>query len=63
MSGDGTSDLGRGSGDRVVLADLEVDPDPILRRLRADEPVCWVPSLYMWIVTRWYDVAYIEANP
>ena len=63
MSGDGNSGQGRGSGDRIVLADLEVDPDPILRRLRADEPVCWVPSLDMWLVTRWDDVAYIEAHP
>jgi cytochrome P450 len=52
-----------GAGDDITLAALESDPDPILARLRADEPVCWVPALDMWLVTRWDDVAAIEADP
>ena len=52
-----------GLGDDITLADLEADPDPVLARLRAEEPVCWVPALEMWLVTRWDDVAHIEANP
>lgn len=50
-------------GDDITLADLEVNPDPIMARLRADEPVCWVPALEMWLVTRWDDVAYMEEHP
>lgn len=50
-------------GKDITLADLEADPDPIMARLRADEPVCWVPALEMWLVTRWDDVAFMEANP
>ena len=50
-------------GSDISLADLEADPDPILARMRAEEPVCWVPSMEMWLVTRWDDVAFIEAHP
>jgi hypothetical protein len=52
-----------GIGSEITLADLEADPDPILTRMRATEPVCWVPSMEMWLVTRWDDVAYMEAHP
>jgi cytochrome P450 len=31
--------------------------------MRADEPVCFVPALDMWLVTRWDDVVHIEAHP
>jgi cytochrome P450 len=40
----------------VTLAELEDDPHPILARLRATEPVAWVPALAGWLVTR-YDLA------
>lgn len=50
-------------GASISLADLEADPDPILTRLRDEEPVCWVPSMEMWLVTRWDDVADMEAHP
>ena len=40
----------------VTLAELEDDPHPILARLRASEPVAWVPVLDGWLVTR-YDLA------
>ena len=50
-------------GDDITLTDLEADPDPILARLRAEEPVAWVPALQMWLVTRWDDVAHMEAHP
>lgn len=52
-----------GLGDNITLADLDRDPDPILARLRQEEPVAWVPSLDMWLVTRWDDVAHMEAHP
>jgi len=48
--------MGRTS-DAVTLADLDVDPHPVLARLRADEgPVAWVPALGAWLVTG-YDLA------
>jgi cytochrome P450 len=40
----------------VTLADLESDPHPILARMRADAPACWVPVLGAWLVTG-YDLA------
>lgn len=49
--------------DDIDLAALEHDPDPLLARLRAEAPVCFVPALDMWLVTRWDDVAEIEAHP
>jgi len=39
-------------GAAVRLAELDVDPYPILARLRAEEPVSWVPEVAMWFVTR-----------
>ena len=48
---------------KISLAELEADPDPILARLRADAPVCFVESMDMWLVTRWDDVAFIEEHP
>ena len=40
-------------GETVTLAQLETDPYPVLQRLRAHEPVSWVPDMGMWLVTRW----------
>lgn len=39
-----------------MLAELDKDPYPLLRELRETEPVCWVPELNAWLVTR-YDLA------
>ena len=50
-------------GSRIKLADLEADPDSILARLRAEEPVAFVDAMDMWLVTRWDDVEYVEAHP
>lgn len=44
----------------ISLADLEANPDPILARLRAENPVSFVESMDMWLVTRWDDVDYME---
>jgi cytochrome P450 len=43
-------------GAAVTLTELGDDPHPALARLRADEPVSWVPALNGWLVTR-YDLA------
>jgi cytochrome P450 len=36
----------------TTLAELERDPHPVLARLRAHEPVAWVPALDGWVVSR-----------
>jgi cytochrome P450 len=39
-------------GAEVTLRELESDPHPVLARLRAREPVSWLPVLGGWLVTR-----------
>jgi cytochrome P450 len=39
-------------GAAVTLSELDQDPHPTLARLRAAEPVSWLPSLEGWLVTR-----------
>jgi cytochrome P450 len=39
-------------GAAVTLAELDGDPHPLLARLRAREPVSWLPALGAWLVTR-----------
>ncbi|PWW52701.1 cytochrome P450 [Actinokineospora spheciospongiae] len=39
-----------------TLSELEADPYPAYARLRADEPVTWVPEARQWLVTGWQDV-------
>jgi cytochrome P450 len=43
-------------GAAVTVAGLEGDPHPVLRGLRASEPVSWLPALGGWLVTR-HDLA------
>jgi cytochrome P450 len=43
-------------GERATLTELEGDPHPLLARLRAAEPVSWLPALGGWLVTR-FDLA------
>lgn len=43
-------------GAGITLAELGGDPHPLLARLRAREPVSWLPALNGWLVTR-YDLA------
>jgi cytochrome P450 len=43
-------------GAQVELAQLSLDPHPLLARLREHEPVSWVPALESWLVTR-HDLA------
>jgi cytochrome P450 len=43
-------------GATVTLEQLEQDPHSLLARLRAGEPVSWLPALNGWLVTR-YDLA------
>ena len=43
-------------GAAATVAELEADPHPLLARLRAREPVSWLPALGGWLVTR-HDIA------
>ena len=48
-------------GAAVTVAGLEGDPHPVLRGLRAREPVSWLPALGGWLVTR-HDLALAVMN-
>ena len=50
-------------GGSLTLAELEEDPYPALTRLRADEPVSFVPELDMWLITRWDGVVLVNERP
>jgi cytochrome P450 len=50
-------------GDQVTLEALERDPYPIYRRMRAEEPVSWVPAVGLWLVTRHDDVRAVDLDP
>jgi hypothetical protein len=39
-------------GAAASLEELELDPHPLLKRLREHEPVSWLPALGGWLVTR-----------
>lgn len=54
--GGSTGGAGFPHGAAVTVAELEYDPHPVLARLRAHEPVSWLPALDGWLVTG-YDLA------
>jgi len=39
-------------GTEITVEQLEADPYPIYEHLRAEEPVCLVESVGLWLVTR-----------
>lgn len=39
------------------------DPVPLIHRLRAEDPVHWVPSMKLWIFTRHDDVKWLLNDP
>jgi cytochrome P450 len=47
----------------ITVADLEADPYPVYAWLRAEAPVCFVPAVGLWFVTRYDDVEYVVTNP
>ncbi|MER7345536.1 cytochrome P450 [Streptomyces aurantiacus] len=47
----------------ITVGRLEADPYPIYGRLRAEEPVAWVPAVGAWLVTRWDDVRHVLTSP
>src|SRR5919202_2444318 len=50
-------------GSTITVEELERDPYPAYARLRADEPVSWVESVELWLVTRWDDVSHVIKTP
>jgi cytochrome P450 len=50
-------------GSTITVDDLEGDPYPIYKRLRDEEPVSWVESVGLWLVTRRDDVIYVDKTP
>lgn len=47
----------------INLELLERDPYPVFAELQQHEPVAFVPSLGMWLVTRWDDVVQVCEHP
>ena len=47
----------------ITVDDLESDPYPVYARLRAEEPVAWVPAVNLWLVTRADDVETVTTKP
>jgi cytochrome P450 len=52
-----------GFAESITVEDLELDPYPIYARLRDEDPVAFVPSVGLWLVTRWDDVQHIATHP
>lgn len=49
--------------DDVTVAQLEDDPYPVYERLRREAPVCFVPAVGLWFITRWADVVAAAEDP
>jgi cytochrome P450 len=47
----------------VTVEELDRDPYPIYARLRAEAPVCPVPAVGLWFVTRWAEVEEAATRP
>lgn len=47
----------------TTLAELAEDPYPTYARLRAEEPVSWLPETGQWLVTGWRDVLAVLSDP
>jgi cytochrome P450 len=50
-------------GESITVELLDADPYPIYARMREEFPVCWVPAVGLWFVTRWDDVQYVTTHP
>jgi cytochrome P450 len=50
-------------GTEISVEQLESDPYPIYKQLRKEEPVCFVDSVGLWLVTRWDDVQHVDKTP
>ena len=50
-------------GTEISVEQLESDPYPIYKQLREEEPVCFVDSVGLWLVTRWAEVQHVDKSP
>ena len=50
-------------GTQITVEQLESDPYAIYAQLREEEPVCYVESVGLWLVTRWADVQHVDKTP
>lgn len=53
----------RSFGESITVEMLDEDPYPIYARMRDEFPVCWVPAVGLWFVTRWDDVQHVVSHP
>ena len=44
--------------DAITVEELDADPYPLLARMRRETPVCFIPAVQLWFVTRWADVEF-----
>jgi cytochrome P450 len=47
----------------ITVEALEADPYPIYARLRREAPVCFIPAVRLWFVTRYEDVEFVGTHP
>ena len=47
----------------ITVEQLDDDPYPIYARMRREAPVCFVPAVGLWFVTRWTDVEFAASHP
>src|SRR5215467_8324060 len=47
----------------VTVDALETDPYPVYARLRKQAPVCYIPAVKLWFVTRYDDVEFVGTHP
>ena len=47
----------------ITVEQLDDDPYPIYARMRRETPVCFVPAVGLWFVTRWADVEFAASHP
>jgi cytochrome P450 len=57
------SDSSTAFADSVTVDALETDPYPIYARLRREAPVCYIPAVRLWFVTRYDDVEFVGTHP
>ncbi|MGH3040431.1 MAG: cytochrome P450 [Gaiellaceae bacterium] len=58
-----TAAAARAFGEEITVEMLDADPYPIYARMREAFPVCWVPAVGLWFVTRWADGQYVNTHP
>jgi len=46
----------------ITVEQLDEDPYPIYERMRREAPVCFVPAVGLWFVTRWADVEFAASH-